>query len=121
MNPPKFAMIEDMANMTHLNEASVLANLRDRYRKGYIYVSVRIICSTFLYDSLVNDNGHITINKQTEILSSFFSQLRRFILNLNILFLAISHRNETMYSNSGLRIRLCCSFDEDSRIVYQVT
>ena len=65
-------MIEDMANMTHLNEASVLANLRDRYRKGYIYVSVRIICSTFLYDSLVNDNGHITINKQTEILSIFF-------------------------------------------------
>lgn len=27
MNPPKFEKIEDMANMTYLNEASVLHNL----------------------------------------------------------------------------------------------
>ena len=39
MNPPKFYMVEDMANMTYLNEASVLHNLRSRYTNGYIYVS----------------------------------------------------------------------------------
>ena len=39
MNPPKFDKIEDMANMTYLNEASVLGNLRSRYCNGYIYVS----------------------------------------------------------------------------------
>ena len=39
MNPPKFYMLEDMANMTYLNEASVLYNLRSRYTNGYIYVS----------------------------------------------------------------------------------
>jgi len=39
MNPPKFFMIDDMANMTYLNEASVLYNLRARYTNGYIYVS----------------------------------------------------------------------------------
>jgi myosin heavy chain 6/7 len=44
MNPPKFSMIDDMANMTHLNEASVLANLRDRYRKGYIYTYSGLFC-----------------------------------------------------------------------------
>lgn len=40
MNPPKFDMIEDMAMLTHLNEASVLFNLRRRYSAWMIYVSV---------------------------------------------------------------------------------
>lgn len=39
MNPPKFDMIEDMAMLTHLNEASVLFNLRRRYSNWMIYVS----------------------------------------------------------------------------------
>ena len=39
MNPPKFEMIADMANLTYLNEASVLHNLKQRYVKGFIYVS----------------------------------------------------------------------------------
>lgn len=39
MNPPKFDMIEDMAMLTHLNEASVLFNLRRRYGMWMIYVS----------------------------------------------------------------------------------
>ena len=40
MNPPKFEMIEDMANMTYLNEASVLHNLRARYGNMLIYVRI---------------------------------------------------------------------------------
>jgi len=39
MNPPKFEKIQDMANLTYLNEASVLYNLRARYGAGLIYVS----------------------------------------------------------------------------------
>ncbi|KAI1233298.1 Myosin-7, partial [Lamprotornis superbus] len=39
MNPPKFDMIEDMAMLTHLNEASVLHNLKRRYSHWMIYVS----------------------------------------------------------------------------------
>ena len=39
MNPPKFTKVEDMAEMTCLNEASVLHNLKDRYYSGLIYVS----------------------------------------------------------------------------------
>jgi len=39
MNPPKFEKIDDMANLTYLNEASVLYNLRSRYGAGLIYVS----------------------------------------------------------------------------------
>ena len=31
MNPPKFDKVEDMAELTCLNEASVLHNLKDRY------------------------------------------------------------------------------------------
>lgn len=38
MNPPKFDMIEDMSMLTHLNEASVLYNLRKRYSNWMIYV-----------------------------------------------------------------------------------
>ena len=41
MNPPKFDKIEDMAMMTHLNEASVLYNLKERYAAWMIYVSTR--------------------------------------------------------------------------------
>ena len=42
MNPPKFAKVEDMAELTCLNEASVLHNLKDRYYSGLIYVSIHI-------------------------------------------------------------------------------
>lgn len=40
MNPPKFNKVEDMAELTCLNEASVLHNLKDRYYSGLIYVSM---------------------------------------------------------------------------------
>jgi myosin heavy chain 6/7 len=44
MNPPKYFMIEDMANMTYLNEASVLYGLRSRYVNGYIYTYSGLFC-----------------------------------------------------------------------------
>ena len=42
MNPPKFEKVEDMAELSFLNEASVLHNLTDRYYSGLIYVSMSI-------------------------------------------------------------------------------
>lgn len=39
INPAKFEKTEDMANLTFLNEASVLHNLRQRYASMIIYVS----------------------------------------------------------------------------------
>lgn len=41
MNPPKFDKVEDMAELTCLNEASVLHNIKDRYYSGLIYVSLK--------------------------------------------------------------------------------
>lgn len=38
MNPPKFTKTEDMSNLSFLNDASVLWNLRDRYASMMIYV-----------------------------------------------------------------------------------
>lgn len=38
MNPPKFDRVEDMAELTHLNEASVVHNLKSRYVTNLIYV-----------------------------------------------------------------------------------
>jgi myosin protein heavy chain len=38
MNPPKFDRVEDIADLTFLNEASVAHNLRLRYGSGLIYV-----------------------------------------------------------------------------------
>ncbi|PAV84372.1 hypothetical protein WR25_01810 [Diploscapter pachys] len=38
MNPPKFEKTEDMSNLTFLNDASVLHNLRSRYGAMLIYV-----------------------------------------------------------------------------------
>ena len=40
MNPPKFDRAADIADLTFLNEASVVHNLRLRYGSGSIYVSV---------------------------------------------------------------------------------
>lgn len=39
MNPPKFEKVEDMAELSFLNEASVLHNLSARYYSDLIYVS----------------------------------------------------------------------------------
>lgn len=47
MNPPKFSKVEDMAELTCLNEASVLYNLKDRYYSGLIYVNINEQISTF--------------------------------------------------------------------------
>jgi len=43
MNPPKFTCCDDMANLTYLNDASVLHNLRDRYERWLIYVCSCIV------------------------------------------------------------------------------
>ena len=53
MNPPKFEKVEDMADLTCLNEASVLHNLKERYFSSLIYVSRFLfaevtICRRFL-------------------------------------------------------------------------
>lgn len=40
MNPPKFDRVEDIADLTFLNEASVVHNLRLRYGSGAIYVLI---------------------------------------------------------------------------------
>ncbi|RKP20185.1 hypothetical protein ROZALSC1DRAFT_12995 [Rozella allomycis CSF55] len=37
MNPPKFEKVEDMADLSYLNEASVLHNLKQRYFSSLIY------------------------------------------------------------------------------------
>jgi myosin protein heavy chain len=39
MNPPKFDRVDDIADLTFLNEAGVVHNLRLRYAAGMIYVS----------------------------------------------------------------------------------
>lgn len=57
MNPPKFEKTEDMSNLTFLNDASVLHNLRARYASMLIYVS-RIL------PSISFDRGQISVNNQ---------------------------------------------------------
>ena len=36
-NPPKYELLEDLANMTYLSEASVVYNLSERYTRFLIY------------------------------------------------------------------------------------
>ncbi|GCB63964.1 hypothetical protein scyTo_0004515 [Scyliorhinus torazame] len=45
-NPPKFDKIEDMVMMTHLNEACVLFNLKERYAAWMIYTYSGLFCIT---------------------------------------------------------------------------
>ena len=63
MNPPKFDKVEDMAELSFLNEASVLHNLTSRYYSGLIYVSVlenyTIICSSLKVSSKPAIHVHV--------------------------------------------------------------
>ena len=43
VNPPKMEKFDDVSNMTYLNEASVLWNLKTRYVAKLIYVS-KLVC-----------------------------------------------------------------------------
>ncbi|XP_037004764.2 myosin-15 [Artibeus jamaicensis] len=44
MNPPRFEMTEDVAALTHLNEASMLHTLRRRYDRWMIYTYSGLLC-----------------------------------------------------------------------------
>ncbi|CAF1345312.1 unnamed protein product [Rotaria magnacalcarata] len=44
MNPPKYWCMDDMADLTYLNDASVLATLRDRYGRWLIYTYSGLFC-----------------------------------------------------------------------------
>ncbi|XP_065181021.1 myosin-10-like isoform X2 [Sycon ciliatum] len=44
MNPPKFSKVEDMAELTCLNEAAVLHNLKERYYSDLIYTYSGLFC-----------------------------------------------------------------------------
>jgi myosin heavy chain 9/10/11/14 len=61
MNPPKFDRVEDIADLTFLNEASVVHNLRLRYGSGAIYVSL-VYVSALMHDS---DPSFNLLNVQT--------------------------------------------------------
>ena len=49
VNPPKFEKCEDMSNLTYLNEASVLHNLRSRYQAKLIYVRFKYVFEFIYY------------------------------------------------------------------------
>lgn len=67
MNPPKFDKVEDMAELTCLNEASVLHNLKDRYYSGLIYVSIKFLLIRFL----VSDNHKNKLLLWYDIMSKY--------------------------------------------------
>lgn len=48
MNPPRFDKASDIADLTYLNEASVVHNLRQRYATGLIYVRRRSFYFTYI-------------------------------------------------------------------------
>ncbi|XP_063161645.1 myosin-15 isoform X3 [Candoia aspera] len=69
MNPPKFDMIEDMAMLTHLNEASVLHNLYRRYSNWMIYTYSGLFCVT------INPYKWLPVYK-TEVVSAYKGKRR---------------------------------------------
>ncbi|ETE65116.1 Myosin-6 [Ophiophagus hannah] len=69
MNPPKFDMIEDMAMLTHLNEASVLYNLYRRYSNWMIYTYSGLFCVT------INPYKWLPVYK-TEVVSAYKGKRR---------------------------------------------
>ncbi|MBT8869092.1 hypothetical protein ACXO5C_09570, partial [Lactobacillus delbrueckii subsp. bulgaricus] len=44
VNPNKYEKCEDMSNLTYLNDASVLYNLKNRYQAQLIYTYSGLFC-----------------------------------------------------------------------------
>ena len=63
MNPPRFEKVEDMVELSFLNEPCVLHNLTQRYYSGLIYVSVIFtycnLCLLRMHDSIIQ---HFTMD-----------------------------------------------------------
>lgn len=72
VNPPKFEKSEDMADLTYLNEASVLHNLKQRYYNKLIYVSCTRDLSNIFFLSLL-----MKIRIRTSKRTSFNKSTRR--------------------------------------------
>ena len=56
-NPPKYELMEDMANMTYLSEAAVVNNLNTRYVRFLIYTYSGKFLS-FYQRSIITNAGH---------------------------------------------------------------
>ena len=66
-NPPKYELLEDMANMTYLSEASVVHNLRSRYEIFLIYTYSGLFCVTVNpYKWLPVYDNHVVICYQNK-------------------------------------------------------
>jgi hypothetical protein len=63
MNPPKYEKCDDMADLTYLNDATVLHNLRERFKSWYIYVIKDI--TQFKIKTKINQ--YILIKRLTQV------------------------------------------------------
>ena len=63
MNPPKYEKADDMADLTYLNDATVLHNLRTRFQSWYIYVIKDI--TQFKIKTKINQ--YILIKRLTQV------------------------------------------------------
>jgi hypothetical protein len=60
MNPPKYEKTDDMADLTFLNDATVLHNLRERFVKWFIYVTKNNYFTQFFLKFYLNLKKRLT-------------------------------------------------------------
>ncbi|RUS27470.1 myosin I, partial [Jimgerdemannia flammicorona] len=77
MNPPKFDKVDDMANLTFLNEASVIHNLRQRYHSNLIYVTFPLNKVTYSGLFLVAINPYRNLNIYTNAIIQEYRNRKR--------------------------------------------
>ncbi|XP_066277717.1 myosin-7-like isoform X1 [Branchiostoma lanceolatum] len=69
VNPPKFSLCDDMANLTYLHDASVLHNMRERYNHKLIYTYSGLFCV------VINPYARLPIYKN-EVIALYRSRRR---------------------------------------------
>ena len=87
MNPPKFDRVDDIAELTFLNEPSVVHNLRLRYGSGAIYVSIRALL--FLLASVIWATASLTRCLGIDLSVSSLDLVRPHLRNAETLFPAL--------------------------------
>ncbi|KAG1147752.1 hypothetical protein G6F37_004290 [Rhizopus arrhizus] len=103
MNPPKFDMVDDMAELTHLNEPSVIHNLTVRYKAHHVYTySGLFLVAVNPYKNLpIYTDEYIQSYKVVASIDKHLNELQNQILQANPILEAFGNAQTIRNNNSS--------------------
>ncbi|KAG1459764.1 hypothetical protein G6F46_005039 [Rhizopus delemar] len=103
MNPPKFDMVDDMAELTHLNEPSVIHNLTVRYKAHHVYTysGLFLVAVNPYRNLLIYTDEYIQSYKVVASIDKHLNELQNQILQANPILEAFGNAQTIRNNNSS--------------------